>query len=38
MKAIDFIFTAFTYGIGIVAFLGITIGFVNVALGNVISF
>jgi hypothetical protein len=38
MKAIDFIFTTFTYAMGIVAFLGITIGFINVAMGNVISF
>jgi hypothetical protein len=38
MKAIDFLFTAFTYAMGIGAFVAITIGFINVALGNVISF
>ncbi len=38
MKTIDFIFTAFTYAMGVGAFVAIIFGFVNVALGNVISF
>lgn len=38
MKVADFFFTAFTYAMGVGAFVAIVFGFVNVILGNVISF
>ena len=38
MKVIDFLFTTLTYVMGACAFVGIAIGFINVALGNVILF